>query len=116
MAVPAQELRDDGVSVFVMGVGPVLREALRRLPRPWDSLIHMAAYADLRHHQDTLMEWICRGEWGGRSTPSGPPPREDLSPSLHVHHYRDSNSSQLPGAFHMPGFMLSATLARMSLT
>uniref|UniRef100_A0A8C6BZN3 von Willebrand factor A domain containing 2 n=1 Tax=Monodon monoceros TaxID=40151 RepID=A0A8C6BZN3_MONMO len=79
VAVPAQKLRDNGVSVLVMGVGTILREALQRLPRPWDSLIHMAAYADLRHHQDTLIEWICRGEWGaihtlGAASKGGPQP------------------------------------------
>ncbi|XP_047618066.1 von Willebrand factor A domain-containing protein 2 [Phacochoerus africanus] len=59
-AVPAEKLRDNGVSVLVVGVGPVLREALRRLAGPRDSLIHVAAYEDLSHHQDTLIEWICR--------------------------------------------------------
>ncbi|OWK08063.1 hypothetical protein Celaphus_00008706 [Cervus elaphus hippelaphus] len=59
-AVPAQKLRDNGVSVLVVGVGPVLREALRRLAGPRDALIHVAAYADLSHHQDALIEWMCR--------------------------------------------------------
>ncbi|KAF4019264.1 hypothetical protein G4228_010504 [Cervus hanglu yarkandensis] len=59
-AVPAQKLRDNGVSVLVVGVGPVLREALRRLAGPRDTLIHVAAYADLSHHQDALIEWMCR--------------------------------------------------------
>lgn len=63
-AVPVQKLRNDGVSVLVLGVGPVLREALRRLAGPRDSLIHVATYADLRYHQDALIEWICGGEWG----------------------------------------------------
>ncbi|XP_021565440.1 von Willebrand factor A domain-containing protein 2 [Carlito syrichta] len=58
-AVPAQKLRNNGISVLVLGVGPVLREALRRLAGPRDSLIHVAAYTDLRHHQDMLIEWIC---------------------------------------------------------
>nr|XP_019580764.1 PREDICTED: von Willebrand factor A domain-containing protein 2 isoform X2 [Rhinolophus sinicus] len=58
-AVPAQKLRNNGVSVLVVGVGPVLRDALRRLAGPRDSLIHVAAYADLRYHQDTLIEWLC---------------------------------------------------------
>ncbi|XP_012628006.1 von Willebrand factor A domain-containing protein 2 [Microcebus murinus] len=58
-AVPAQKLRNNGVSVLVVGVGPVLREALRRLAGPRDSLIHVAAYSDLRYHQDQLIEWIC---------------------------------------------------------
>lgn len=71
-AVPVQKLRNNGVSVLVVGVGPVLREALRRLAGPRDSLIHVASYADLRYHQDALLEWICMGEWGD--------PRPSLSP------------------------------------
>uniref|UniRef100_G3T7T0 von Willebrand factor A domain containing 2 n=1 Tax=Loxodonta africana TaxID=9785 RepID=G3T7T0_LOXAF len=58
-AVPAQKLRNNGISVLVVGVGPVLREALRRLAGPRDSLIHVAAYGDLKYHQDTLIDWIC---------------------------------------------------------
>ncbi|XP_012658989.1 von Willebrand factor A domain-containing protein 2 [Otolemur garnettii] len=58
-AVPAQKLRDNGVSVLVMGVGPILRDALRRLAGPRDTLIHVAAYSDLQYHQDQLIEWIC---------------------------------------------------------
>uniref|UniRef100_A0A2I3GU95 von Willebrand factor A domain-containing protein 2 n=1 Tax=Nomascus leucogenys TaxID=61853 RepID=A0A2I3GU95_NOMLE len=46
-AVPAQKLRNNGIS------------GLRRLAGPRDSLIHVAAYADLRYHQDVLIEWLC---------------------------------------------------------
>ncbi|OBS56938.1 hypothetical protein A6R68_11938 [Neotoma lepida] len=59
--VPAQKLRDNGISVLVVSVGAVLREAVRRLAGPRDALIHVAAYSDLRYHQDMLIEWICRG-------------------------------------------------------
>ncbi|XP_021486656.1 von Willebrand factor A domain-containing protein 2 isoform X2 [Meriones unguiculatus] len=59
-AVPAQKLRNNGISVLVVSVGAVLREAVRRLAGPWDSLIHVAAYSDLRYHQDVLVEWLCR--------------------------------------------------------
>ncbi|XP_027448303.2 von Willebrand factor A domain-containing protein 2 isoform X2 [Zalophus californianus] len=64
-AVPIQKLRNNGVSALVVGVGPVLREALRRLAGPRDSLIHVASYADLRYHQDALLEWVCavRKHW-----------------------------------------------------
>ncbi|KAF3827936.1 hypothetical protein GH733_001171, partial [Mirounga leonina] len=58
-AVPIRKLRNNGVSALVVGVGPVLREALRRLAGPRDSLIHVASYADLRYQQDELLEWIC---------------------------------------------------------
>lgn len=61
-AVPAQKLRNNGISVLVVSVGVVLREAVRRLAGPRDSLIHVAAYGDLRYHQDVLIEWLCRGE------------------------------------------------------
>ena len=108
-AVPAEKLRDNGVSVLVVGVGPVLREALRRLAGPRDSLIHVAAYEDLSHHQDTLIEWICRGEWG--SAPSGLPPRWGPQPEP-LPHYKDGSSSQLPGAFHLPGCVLHPTLTK----
>uniref|UniRef100_A0A8C0WXP0 von Willebrand factor A domain-containing protein 2 n=1 Tax=Castor canadensis TaxID=51338 RepID=A0A8C0WXP0_CASCN len=58
-AVPVQKLRNNGISVLVVGVGPVLRDALRRLAGPRDSLIHIAAYADLPYHRDMVIEWIC---------------------------------------------------------
>ena len=105
-AVPAQKLRDNGVSVLVVGVGPVLREALRRLAGPRDALIHAAADVDLSHHQDALIEWICRGEWGNLQL-WGCLQRADLSQSLHGHPYGDSSSSQLPGTFHVPGSVLN---------
>lgn len=57
--VPAQKLRNSGVSVLVVGVGPVLREALRRLAGPRDSLMHVGAYEDLGFHQEALIEWLC---------------------------------------------------------
>lgn len=72
-AVPAQKLRDNGVSVLVVGVGPVLREALRRLAGPRDALIHAAAYADLRYHREALLEWLCGGKWGNPHPSEGPP-------------------------------------------
>ncbi|XP_007939804.1 von Willebrand factor A domain-containing protein 2 [Orycteropus afer afer] len=59
-AVPAQKLRNNGISVLVVGVGPILREALQRLAGPRDALIHVAAYGDLRYHQDVLIDWLCK--------------------------------------------------------
>lgn len=83
-AVPAQKLRDNGVSILVVGMGPVLREALRRLAGPRDSLIHVAAYTDLRYHQDMIIEWICAGE-GDSWHLSEPPSVPKCRPSLCVH-------------------------------
>ncbi|KAK2488411.1 hypothetical protein MC885_011676 [Smutsia gigantea] len=58
-AVPAQKLRNCGVSILVVSVGPLPREALWRLAGPRDSLMHVAAYADLRSHKDALIQWLC---------------------------------------------------------
>lgn len=91
-AVPVQKLRNNGISVLVVGVGPVLRDALRRLAGPRDSLIHVAAYADLRYHQDTLIEWLCGGK-GGNPHLQGCLQGGHLSLSLHIHLYRDSIAS-----------------------
>lgn len=78
-AVPAQKLRDNGVSVLVVGVGPVLSPALRRLAGPRDALIHVAAYSDLRFHRDALLQWLCEGE--GQTPPRVAPQPDPPGPS-----------------------------------
>lgn len=91
-AVPVQKLRNNGISVLVVGVGPVLREALRRLAGPRDALIHVASYADLRYHQDELLTWICAGEWGC-ARPQCPWGGEGvLSLSPQAHHRQDGQT------------------------
>lgn len=91
-AVPAQKLRNNGISILVVGVGPVLRDALRRLAGPRDVLIHAAAYSNLQFHQDKLIEWICGGE---KSQSSGLPPGQGLYLSLCMYPYTGSSSGML---------------------
>ncbi|XP_074089731.1 von Willebrand factor A domain-containing protein 2 isoform X2 [Macrotis lagotis] len=57
--VPAQKLRNNGISVLVIGVGPVLKETLLRLAGSHDFLIHVASYEDLENYQDLFIERIC---------------------------------------------------------
>uniref|UniRef100_A0A4X2MDM2 von Willebrand factor A domain-containing protein 2 n=1 Tax=Vombatus ursinus TaxID=29139 RepID=A0A4X2MDM2_VOMUR len=57
--VPAQKLRRNGISVLVIGVGPVLKETLLRLAGSHDFLIHVPSYEDLENYQDLFIERIC---------------------------------------------------------
>lgn len=100
--VPVQKLRDNGISVLVMGVGPVLGEALRRLAGPRDALIHVAAYADLRFHRDALTEWLCGGEWGVRGL-------RGCLRGQHARLYQGHSSSWLLNAFYVSGSVLNPT-------
>lgn len=98
--VPIQKLRDNGISVLIVGVGPVLGEALRRLAGPRDTLIHVAAYADLRFHRDALIEWLCGGEWGIRGL-------QGCLQGQHAHLYQGHSSSWLLSAFYASGSVLN---------
>nr|XP_020843766.1 von Willebrand factor A domain-containing protein 2 isoform X2 [Phascolarctos cinereus] len=57
--VPAQKLRNNGISVLVIGVGPVLKETLLRLAGSHDFLIYVPSYEDLENYQDLFIERIC---------------------------------------------------------
>lgn len=53
-AAPAQQLRDNGVVVFVVVIGDTERDTLLR--------VCMYSYEDLQHYQDLITERICEGE------------------------------------------------------
>uniref|UniRef100_A0A7N4PGS3 von Willebrand factor A domain-containing protein 2 n=1 Tax=Sarcophilus harrisii TaxID=9305 RepID=A0A7N4PGS3_SARHA len=57
--VPAQKLRNNGISILVISVGPVLKETLLRLAGSHDFLIHVPSYEDLKNYQDLFIEKIC---------------------------------------------------------
>ncbi|XP_068953499.1 von Willebrand factor A domain-containing protein 2 [Petaurus breviceps papuanus] len=57
--VPAQKLRNNGISVLVIAVGPILKETLLRFAGSHDFLIHVASYEDLDNYQDLFTERIC---------------------------------------------------------
>uniref|UniRef100_A0A8C8RMP4 von Willebrand factor A domain-containing protein 2 n=1 Tax=Pelusios castaneus TaxID=367368 RepID=A0A8C8RMP4_9SAUR len=57
--VPAQQLRSNGVSVFVVGIGAVQRDTLLRIAGSPDYLIHVSSYDDLDNYRDFIVERIC---------------------------------------------------------
>ncbi|XP_040419528.1 von Willebrand factor A domain-containing protein 2 isoform X2 [Cygnus olor] len=58
-AAPAQQLRDDGVLVFVVVIGDARRDALLRVAGSPTYLVHISSYEALRHYQDLITERIC---------------------------------------------------------
>lgn len=61
-AVPAQKIRDDGVSVFVIGIGDVQRESLLHIAGIEDHIITVPFYEDLKYFEDVLLQMVCTGE------------------------------------------------------
>ncbi|NXN16664.1 VWA2 protein, partial [Indicator maculatus] len=58
-AAPAQQLRHDGVLVFVVVVGDAQRDVLLRVAGSPEYLVHVSSYEDLQHYQDLIIERIC---------------------------------------------------------
>lgn len=61
-AAPAQQLRDNGVLVFVVVIGDARRDALLRVAGSPTYLVPISSYEALRHYQDLITERICEGE------------------------------------------------------
>ncbi|CAG5906269.1 unnamed protein product [Menidia menidia] len=57
--VPAQKLRDNGVSVFVVGIGDVQREKLMQIAGSEEHLISVPSYEDLKYFEDVLVQMLC---------------------------------------------------------
>ncbi|XP_019411722.1 PREDICTED: von Willebrand factor A domain-containing protein 2 isoform X2 [Crocodylus porosus] len=58
-AVPAQQLRDSGVLVFVVGIGSVQRDVLLRITGSPHHLMHVPSYEELPNHEDFIIRRIC---------------------------------------------------------
>ncbi|KFV74714.1 von Willebrand factor A domain-containing protein 2, partial [Dryobates pubescens] len=58
-AAPAQQLRHNGVLVFVVAIGDARRDVLLRVAGSPDYLVHISSYEDLQHYQDLIIERIC---------------------------------------------------------
>lgn len=61
-AVPAQKIRDDGVSLFAIGIGDVQRERLLRIAGVEEHMISVPSYEDLKYFEDVLVQMVCSGE------------------------------------------------------
>ncbi|XP_028990020.1 von Willebrand factor A domain-containing protein 2 isoform X2 [Betta splendens] len=58
-AVPAQKIRDDGVSLFVIGIGDVQREKLLQIAGSEERVISVPFYEDLKYFEDVLVQMLC---------------------------------------------------------
>ncbi|XP_036399886.1 von Willebrand factor A domain-containing protein 2 [Megalops cyprinoides] len=58
-AVPAQKIRDNGVSVFAIGIGDVQRDSLLRMAGSEDHMISVPSYEDLKYFEDVLVQMVC---------------------------------------------------------
>ncbi|KAM9326871.1 von Willebrand factor A domain-containing protein 2 [Gastrophryne carolinensis] len=58
-AVPAQKLRDNGISVFTIGIAKIQRNALLRIAGTERSLTHIPNYNALSQFEDEIVQRVC---------------------------------------------------------
>ncbi|NXY14906.1 VWA2 protein, partial [Atrichornis clamosus] len=58
-AGPAQQLRHNGVLVFVVAIGDTQRDMLLRVAGSPSYLMHVSSYEDLQYYQGLIIERIC---------------------------------------------------------
>ncbi|XP_074883079.1 von Willebrand factor A domain-containing protein 2 isoform X1 [Buteo buteo] len=58
-AAPAQQLRHNGILVFVVVIGEARKDALLRVAGSPNYLVHISSYEDLQYYQDLIIERIC---------------------------------------------------------
>ncbi|NWQ73433.1 VWA2 protein, partial [Columbina picui] len=58
-AAPAQQLRDNGILVFVVVIGDAQRDTLLKVAGSPNYLIHISSYEDLQYYKDLIIERIC---------------------------------------------------------
>nr|XP_057918681.1 von Willebrand factor A domain-containing protein 2 isoform X2 [Doryrhamphus excisus] len=57
--VPAQKLRNDGVSLFVVGIGDVQKDRLLHIAGREEHMISVPSYEDLKYFEDVLVQMLC---------------------------------------------------------
>ncbi|XP_041671865.1 von Willebrand factor A domain-containing protein 2 isoform X2 [Cheilinus undulatus] len=57
--VPAQKIRDNGVSLFVIGIGDIQKERLLQIAGSEDHMISVPSYEDLKYFEDVLVQMVC---------------------------------------------------------
>ncbi|NXA11761.1 VWA2 protein, partial [Sapayoa aenigma] len=58
-AAPAQQLRHNGILVFVVVIGDTQRDMLLRVAGSPNYLVHISSYEDLQYYQGIIIERIC---------------------------------------------------------
>ncbi|XP_008434914.1 von Willebrand factor A domain-containing protein 2 isoform X3 [Poecilia reticulata] len=57
--VPAQKIRDSGVSVFVVGIGDMQRDKVLMISGSEEYMISAPSYEDLKYFEDVLVQMVC---------------------------------------------------------
>uniref|UniRef100_UPI0037E98D05 von Willebrand factor A domain-containing protein 2 n=1 Tax=Semicossyphus pulcher TaxID=241346 RepID=UPI0037E98D05 len=57
--VPAQKIRDNGVSLFVVGIGDMQKERLLQIAGSEEHMISVPSYEDLKYFEDVLVQMLC---------------------------------------------------------
>uniref|UniRef100_A0A3Q2G4L3 von Willebrand factor A domain containing 2 n=1 Tax=Cyprinodon variegatus TaxID=28743 RepID=A0A3Q2G4L3_CYPVA len=57
--VPAQKIRDSGVSVFVVGIGDMQRDKVMLIAGSEEYMISVPSYEDLKYFEDVLVQMLC---------------------------------------------------------
>uniref|UniRef100_A0A8D2IVD8 von Willebrand factor A domain containing 2 n=1 Tax=Varanus komodoensis TaxID=61221 RepID=A0A8D2IVD8_VARKO len=57
--VPAQQLRNNDISLFVIGMDHDRTGSLLRTAGSHNSLLKIASYEDLKSHEGLIMDWLC---------------------------------------------------------
>ncbi|XP_053160789.1 von Willebrand factor A domain-containing protein 2 isoform X2 [Hemicordylus capensis] len=57
--VPAQQLRNNDISLFVIGMGQLQMGSLPRIAGSHDNLLRISSYEDLKNNEDLIIEKIC---------------------------------------------------------
>uniref|UniRef100_H3AXH3 von Willebrand factor A domain containing 2 n=1 Tax=Latimeria chalumnae TaxID=7897 RepID=H3AXH3_LATCH len=57
--VPAQKLRDNGIAVFVIGIGDAQRDSLLRIAGSEKYFLSLPSYEDLKNFEDILVQKVC---------------------------------------------------------
>lgn len=60
--VPAQKIRDSGVSVFLVGIGDMQRDKLLMIAGSEEYMISVPSYEDLKYFEDVLVQMVCSGK------------------------------------------------------
>ncbi|NXN26921.1 VWA2 protein, partial [Nycticryphes semicollaris] len=58
-AAPAQQLRDNGILVFVIVIGDAQRDILLKVAGSPNYLVHISSYEELEYYRDLIIERIC---------------------------------------------------------
>nr|XP_033799723.1 von Willebrand factor A domain-containing protein 2 isoform X2 [Geotrypetes seraphini] len=57
--VPAQKLRSNDISLFVVGIGEAKRSLLQRIAGSESYLIKVASYKDLKYFEESIVQSVC---------------------------------------------------------